>query len=229
MGYALRSFATYVDALGADGAAHRIEAMASWARRPNNASDDALHSGTKTEGSASLCAVVSPVRAEVPRCRTARLRQRGPALDAPHLHRAGDSRVVGCRASSVPLLRGVTYATLFGLLAATGLRLSEALRYLSSGCRFEVRPAPGAPDQVRQVQTAGDPTTLAALRRYASRRDRRSRVPTRRRSLSARAVGVRGACLRLRQVDRVFPQPSRTNWGGSTAAPMPHPVFMTVT
>jgi integrase len=104
-----------------------------------------------------------------------------------------------------PLLRGVIYQTLFSLLAATGLRVSEALHLfdvdvdLKSGL-LTVRRTKFA--KSRQVPV--HPSTLDALRQYRLRRDPWVAST----DATPFFVGTRGrrqgCALSLRQVDRVL-------------------------
>ena len=119
-------------------------------------------------------------------------------------------------------LRGVTYETLFGLLAATGLRVSEALHLLDvdvdlkSGLLTVRRPSSPSPARCRV-----HPSTVEALRSYRRGATPGSRAPTRRRSSSAPAVGV--GCSAERAPSRSGLRSCATNWAGSTAAPMLRP------
>jgi integrase len=106
-----------------------------------------------------------------------------------------------------PPLRGATYATLFGLLAATGLRLSEAVHLLDRDVDLKAGLL-----QVRQTKFAKSrrvpvhPTTLAALRRYVTLRDREV-ATTEDAPFFVGTRGRRHGCMpSLRQVERVFQQ-----------------------
>jgi integrase len=204
MGYALRSFAHHVDGLGVEGPL-TVEVMATWARRPKSDSD-------KPTTWARRLKTLRPF--------TRWLRQFEPCTEVPddtvfgsvdrrltpHIYteqEIADLLVAARRLC--PLLRGVTYQTLFGLLAATGLRVSEALHLfdgdvdLKSGL-LTVRRTKFA--KSRQVPV--HPSTLDALRQYRRRRDpwvaSTDETPF--------FVGTRGrrqgCALSLRQVDRVF-------------------------
>jgi len=95
---------------------------------------------------------------------------------SPYLYTDGEVRDLMAAARRLPSprrLRGPTYATLFGLLAVTGLRVGEALALDRADVDLEqalltVRRTKG--DQPRLIPL--HPTTNRALRRYARRRDR---------------------------------------------------------
>jgi len=94
----------------------------------------------------------------------------------PHIFTADeiDNLLVEC-ATLHPAggLRGTTCATIFGLIAATGLRISEATDLLRSDVDLKQRLL-----HIRHAKFGKSrwvplhPTTVAALRRYAQRRDR---------------------------------------------------------
>jgi integrase len=206
MGYALRSFAAYVDALQITGPL-RLEVMARWARCPKNASDDPLTWARRLK-------VLRPF--------TRWFRQFEPGTEvpdnaifgsvaqrlAPHIYTEQEITDLLAAAHRLqPPLRGATYETLFGLLAATGLRLSEAVHLLDRDVDLQAGLL-----QVRQSKFAKSrqgpvhPSTLAALRRYATLRDREVAAT----QTAPFFVGTRGrrhGCMpSLRQVDRVFQQ-----------------------
>jgi integrase len=104
-----------------------------------------------------------------------------------------------------PLLRGATYETLFGLLAATGLRVSEALHLLDADVDLRsglltVRRTKFA--KSRQVPV--HPSTLDALRQYRRRRDPWVASTDETPFLVGTRGRRQGCALSLRQVARVF-------------------------
>jgi len=200
MGYALRSFAASVDALQITGPL-RLEVMARWARCPKNASDDPLtwarrlkvlrpfarwfrqfEPGTEVPDNAIFGSVAQRL--------------------APHIYTEQEITDLLAAAHRLqPPLRGATDETLFGLLAATGLRLSEAVHLLDRDVDLQAGLL-----QVRQTKFAKSrqvpvhPSTLAALRDHevAATQEAPFFVGTR---------GRRHGCMpSLRQVDRVFQQ-----------------------
>lgn len=107
------------------------------------------------------------------------------------------ARVLG----PIRTLRGATYATLFGLLAATGLRVSEARHLTQADVDFD--------DAVLHIRATKfhksrlvplHPTATSALRSYALRRDRTPPPsPT-----AAFFVGARGMPLPYSSIRAVF-------------------------
>ena len=206
MGHALRSFAAYVDGLQMTGPL-RIEVMAQWARCPKNASDDPLTWARRLK-------ILRPFArwfrqfepgTEVPdNAIFGRVDQRL----APHIYTEQEiSDLLAAAHRLQPPLRGATYETLFGLLAATGLRLSEAVHLLDRDVDLKSGLL-----QVRQTKFAKSrqmpvhPSTLAALRRYATLRDREV-TATEEAPFFVGTRGRRHGCMpSLRQVDRVFQQ-----------------------
>jgi integrase len=101
----------------------------------------------------------------------------------PHLYTDAEIRALltAARALPSPLgLRGLTYATLFGLLAATGLRVSEALALDEADVALDldlltIRRTKFGKSRIVPVHRS----TTEALRQYAEARDRRlPRRPT---------------------------------------------------
>ena len=98
-----------------------------------------------------------------------------PACRAPRLLRPRDRRAAACGGEPAPAdgLRPRTYATLFGLLAATGLRVSEAIRLTQADVDLD-----GAVLRVSETKfhksrlVPFHPSTRSALAAYAKQRDR---------------------------------------------------------
>lgn len=166
MGHALRGLAVYAENHAIAGPLTR-EVMAQWARHPSNGSED-----PKTWAR----------RLKILRPFTRWLRQFEPGTEIPDAaifgsvserltpHICSEQDIANLLAAArelQPPRRGATYETLFGLLASTGLRLSEALHL----CQGDVDLKHGVLT-VRQTKFAKSrqvpvhPTTLAALRRY---------------------------------------------------------------
>lgn len=94
----------------------------------------------------------------------------------PHIYTSAEIRALLQAARQLPPtggLRGLTCATVFGLLASCGLRISEALKLTREDVEFEagrMNLFDSKFGKSRQVPL--HPTTLTALRRYAQARDR---------------------------------------------------------
>ena len=204
MGYALGSFARYIDSLETQGPL-TVEVMAAWARCPNNDSDNPLTWARRLK-------ILRPFARW--------LQQFEPGTEvpddsvfgivdqrlAPHIYTEEEiaDLLVAARGLCPPL-RGATYETLFGLLAATGLRVSEAVHLLDADVDLRsglltVRRTKFA--KSRQVPL--HPSTLEVLRAYRLLRDQQ----VARTDEGPFFVGTRGerqgCALSLRQVDRVF-------------------------
>ena len=123
--YAIRSFAHYVDDLGYEGPL-TVEIMAAWARRAKASGDSPTIWARRLKKLRPFARYLQQFdpRTEVPDHTVfGRVGQRL----APHIY--SEQEIVDLLATArglSPALRGATYETLFGLLAATGLRISEA-------------------------------------------------------------------------------------------------------
>jgi integrase len=120
---------------------------------------------------ARYCAVLDP-RVQVP---DYRLLGRGHLRVRPHVYSLAQIRLILRRARQLPThrspLRPLTYETLLGLIACTGLRLNEALRLGLSDIEFahgtvRVPASKHSPQRVLPLH----PSTLRALRRYRDAR-----------------------------------------------------------
>lgn len=204
--HTLRNFAAYVDDLGLEGPLS-IEIMAAWARCPSNGSDD-----PKTWA----------LRLKRLRPFTRWLQQFEPHTEipdnsifgsvsqrlTPHIYTDQEIADLLAVAHQLhPPLRGATYETLFGLLAATGLRVSEAVHLRNADVDLKaglltVRQTKFA--KSRQVPV--HPTTLAALRRYVTLRDRVVTVSEETPLLISTRGQHQGGMLSRHQVERIFQQ-----------------------
>jgi integrase len=203
---ALRSFARYVDGLDLS-APLSVEVMAAWARQAKTNSDDPTTWARRLKRLRPFTRWLQQFEpeTEVPDSTVF-----GPIgwRPAPHIfteQEIGDLLAAARRLE--PDLRGATYETLFGVLAATGLRVSEAVHLRQADVDLHTGLL-----TVRQTKFGKSryvplhPSTTEALRGYQGRRNL---------YLSAREdtpffVGTRGrrlGCeLSLRQVDRIFQQ-----------------------
>lgn len=171
-GLALRSFARYIDALGYHGPL-TVEIMADWARRDK-------HNSTTPITWARRLKLLRPFARYLqqfePRTEVPDESIFGPVDQrlAPHIY--SEQEIVDLLRAARQLrpdLRGAGYEALFGLLAATGLRLSEALHLCDGDVDLKtgmltVRLTKFA--KSRQVPL--HPSTIQALSRYRGLRNR---------------------------------------------------------
>lgn len=224
-GNALRSFARYVDALGHEGPL-TVEIMVAWARRAKTNSDMPATWARRLKLLRPFARYLQQFdpHTEVPDDTI--FGGVGQRL-APHIY--SEQEILDLLAAAHrldPPLRGVTYETLFGLLAATGLRVSEAVHLTDAdvdlnSALLSVRQTKFA--KSRQVPLHS--STVEALRRYRRLRNRQITV-LRETPFFAGTRGRRiGCALSLRQVRRVF-QRLRDHLGwvnrGAHAAPRIH-------
>lgn len=206
MGYALRSFAQHVDKLR-NSQPLTVETMTQWARRDRAGSNDPRTWARRLK-------ILRPF--------TRWLRQFEPGTEVPDeaiFGRVGarltphiytDQEVVDLLAAAGrlnPGLRGITYEALFGLLAATGLRVSEAVR-LSTG---DVDLKTGMltiqrTKFAKSRQVPLHPSTVTALRRYRRLRDPLIEFDHDTPFFVGSRGQHRGQGLSTRQVDRTFAQ-----------------------
>ena len=204
MGWALRSFASYINALGYRGPL-TVEIMADWARRDK-------HNSTTPITWARRLKLLRPFARYLqqfePRTEVRDESIFGPVDQrlAPHIYR--EQEIVDLLRAARQLrpdLRGASYEALFGLLAATGLRVSEALHL----CDGDVDLKTGML-MVRRTKFAKSrqvplhPSTIQALSRYRGLRNRHvERNPE-----EPFFVGTRGRHLgqrlRINAVDLIF-------------------------
>jgi integrase len=142
----------------------------------------------------------------------------------PHIYTEAEIRALldaaaQLRSVSGLRLRAHTYATLFGLLASTGLRISEALRLTPtdvdlSSAALTVRQTKFRKSRVVPLH----PTTVAALRRYADARRRRVRD----RRIETFLISDRGTPLGDRMVHHTFASlRARLGWIGRGGYALP--------
>lgn len=145
-----------------------------WATLPRTANSQLYHAKRleSLRGFARFCAIFDP-RVEVPATHLI-----GPAHRRlpPHIYSAAQIRLVLRRAAALPHLpgdplRSITFVTLIGLIACTGLRMGEALRLTETDFDLEagtlcVPRAKFSPQRVLPLH----PSTVRALRRYQSAR-----------------------------------------------------------
>jgi integrase len=205
-GYSITSFARYVDALNSQRPL-TVEVMADWARR------DKGNSNNPTTWARRLLSL---------RPFTHYLQQFDPRVEvpdntifggicqrlAPHIY--SEEEIIDLLAAARDLgpsgdLRSATYETLFGLIASTGIRVSEAVHLLNSDVDLKqgmltIRQTKFAKSRYVPLHSS----TAEALRQYLSLRNPQIEVTDE----TPFFVGTRGQRLGkhlgLRQVNRVF-------------------------
>ncbi|WP_133665034.1 tyrosine-type recombinase/integrase [Paraburkholderia sp. BL10I2N1] len=172
-GYALRSFARHVQAVDHRGALNE-EVMTDWARRDSHASEDPRTWARRLKRLRSFTRWLQQFepRTEVP---DEAIFGRLPERQAPHIYNEReivDLLAAARRLGPAPGLRGVVYETLFGLLASTGLRISEALALRNYD--VDLRRGMLTVERTKFAksrQVPMHPSTVEALRRYRWMRD----------------------------------------------------------
>jgi integrase len=204
--YALHSFARHVDTVEHHGPL-TTEIMTDWARRDKRGAGDPRTWARRLMLLRSFARWLQQFepRTEVPDDAIfGRLSERL----APHIYTEReivDLLSAARRLGPAPGLRGATYEALFGLIASTGLRVSEALQLrnvdvdLKQGT-LTVRRTKFA--KSRQVPM--HPTTVKALRHYRSQRDLSVDGTDDTPFFLATRGRRRGQNLNERQVHRVF-------------------------
>jgi len=203
---ALRSFACYVDGLELTGPLN-VEVMAAWAQRAKTNNDDPTTWARRLKrlGPFTRWLQQFAPNTEVP---DSTVFGRIGWRPAPHIFTEQEILDLLAAARRLePDLRGATYEALFGVLAATGLRVSEAVHLRQADVDLHAGLL-----TVRQTKFGKSryvplhPSTTEALRGYQGLRNL---------YLTAREdtpffIGTRGqrlGChLGLRQVDRIFQQ-----------------------
>ena len=206
MGHALRSFALHVDKLENPGPL-TVEMMAAWARCDHAGSNDPRTWARRLKILRPFARWLQQFEpcTEVPG--DAIFGRAGERL-TPHIYSEQDLVDLLAVARHLrPGLRGATYEALFGLLAATGLRVSEAL-LLRTG-DVDLKTGMLTIQRTKFAKSRQVPlhsSTVAALRRYRHQRDPLIEFA----DDTAFFVGSRGRRrghqLSARQVDRTFAQ-----------------------
>jgi integrase len=196
-GEELPHFVAFLDALGAE--VVTVELAVAWARLPEGIKPITVDYRLATvRGFARYLHAIDPAH-EIPPRGLLSVPRRRPV---PYIYTPGQlGEVLRQTERLQPPLRAATYRALFGLLAATGMRLGEAMALNRADVDFDegvvtVRHAKF--DRVRLVPL--HPSVTAALGAYASTRDRL--CPERR--VDRFFVSVRGRPLRRSEADRVF-------------------------
>ncbi len=206
-GYSVLSFARYIDALNSQEPL-TVEVMADWARQDKDNSVMPSTWARRLKHLRSFCRYLQQFepRTEVPDDSIfGRIGQRL----APHIY--SEQEIIDLLAaahnlgSTIPGLRGATYETLFGLIASTGLRVSEAVHLLDTEVDLKsgtltIRKTKFAKSRHVPLHTS----TIEALQRYRTLRNSHVEVT----DDTPFFIGTRGRHLGhgldLRQVHRVF-------------------------
>jgi integrase/recombinase XerD len=196
-GQVLPQFVAYLEASGATTVT--VELAVAWARLPERIKPITIDFRlSAVRGFARYLHAIDPA-AEIPPPGLLTVPRRRPA---PYLYPPSEiAEVLRTTRRLQPPLRAVTYRTLLGLLAATGMRLGEALAL----SRDDVDLVDGLVtirhakfDRMRLVPL--HPSVTTALRGYASRRSRLCPAPRTDRFF----LSVRGCVLRREEVERIF-------------------------
>ena len=171
--YALRSFARHIHTVGHVGPI-TIEVMADWARSDSHASSDPRTWARRLK---SLRSFMRWLQHFEPGCEVPddAIFGRLPERQVPHIYTEQeiiDLLAAARKLGPAPGLRGIVYETLFGLLASTGMRISEALALTNADVDLKqgmltIHLAKFG--KSRQVPL--HPSTVEALRLYRGRRD----------------------------------------------------------
>ena len=173
-GYSIMSFAHYIDALNSQEPL-TVEIMADWARQDQGNSNKPSTWARRLKHLRSFCRYLQQFesRTEVPDDSIfGRIGQRL----APHIY--SEQEIIDLLAAAhnlgsfIPGLRGATYETLFGLIASSGLRVSEAVHRLDTDVDLKSGML-----TIRQTKFAKSrhvpihPSTIEVLKHYRSKRN----------------------------------------------------------
>ena len=205
--YALRSFARHVQSV-----AHRgpltVEVMADWARHDSHGSIDPSTWARRLKQLRSFTRWLQQFepRTEVP---DDAIFGRLPERLAPHIYSEQeivDLLAAARRLGPMPGLRGVVFETLFGLIACSGLRVSEALALRNVD--VDLKRGMFTVHQTKFAKSRQVPmhlSTVEALRRYRWLRDLSGESAQEDAPFFVGTRGRRrGLPLSTRQLDRVF-------------------------
>jgi integrase len=172
-GYGLLAFARFADQT-APGQPITVALALRWATRQPALPITVASRLSIIRGFAGFCITFDPRTEAIP----ARLTNGRPRRRAPHVYTSEQLRLILRRTDSLgpwrTNLRPITYRTLIGLLACTGLRTCEALRlhdedFDATGGTLRVPPTKFTPTRILPLH----PSTVQALRRYQTIRRKR--------------------------------------------------------
>jgi integrase len=208
-GYAVLSFARYIDTLNTQEPL-TVEIMANWARQDKIHGDQPSTWARRLKNLRSFCRYLQQFepRTEVP---DDNIFGRVGLRLAPHIY--SEQEIIDLLAAAhnldsfIPGLRGATYETLFGLIASTGLRISEALHLLDSDVDLKLGLL-----TIRKTKFAKSryvplhPSCVEVLKQYRSRRNIHIHVTEDTPFFISTRGRLLGQRLDSRQVRRVFIQ-----------------------
>jgi integrase/recombinase XerD len=165
----LENFVAFVERAGAERITVELAVM--WARLPADAHPHWWRRRLGiVRGFARYLATVDPA-SEVP---SVDLLAAHRARVAPYIYAPGEVRALMAAARALtPPLRAAAYETVIGLIAATGLRLGEALGLDRADVDLDGGALHVRAGQTKQREVPLHPTTTEALENYARLRDRR--------------------------------------------------------
>jgi integrase len=205
--YALRSFARHVQTVSHHGPL-TVEIMADWARHDSHGSTDPLTWARRLKLLRSFLRWLRQFepRTEIP---DDAIFGRLPERQAPHIYSEReiiDLLAAARRLGPTPGLRGVVFETLFGLIASTGMRISEALSLHNED--VDLKYGMLTIHQTKFGKSRQVPmhlSTVEALRRYRRLRELAGESAQENAPFFVATRGRRrGLPLSTRQVDRVF-------------------------
>jgi integrase len=206
MGYALHSFAHHVDILENPGPL-TVEMMAEWARRDRAGSNDPRTWARRLKLLRPFTGWLQQFepRTEVPD--DAIFGRSGERL-TPHIYSVQELVDLLAAARHLrPDLRGATYEALFGLLAATGLRVSEAVLLRTGDVDLKTGMLTVQRTKfAKSRQVPLHPSTVEGLKRYRRLRDPLIEFTEDTPFFVGSRGRRRGHGLSTRQIDRMFAQ-----------------------
>jgi integrase len=218
VGRLLLQFARYADRNGQQGHL-TIQLAIRWAKLPRKAPRSYwARRLSLVRGFAEHCAILDP-DTEIP---SSDAFGRGYCRITPYIYTSAEIATLVAAARNLPPRKGLrphTYATLFGLLACTGLRLREALKLTRSDVDWKRGLLTIRQTKFRKSRLVPlHPTAVRAMRAYAQARNRFYPVAT----TEAFFVTVRGTSLCDATVRGAFSQlRKQLSWAGHGGRPWP--------
>jgi integrase/recombinase XerD len=208
-GYLLADFVAFLEMTGAERITNDLSVM--WACRPGASARYHMERLSMVRGFARYLATIDPA-SEIPPADLLHARQiRNP----PYLYSGREiGELIAAAAALTPALRGATYRTVIGVMAASGLRIGETLALDRGDVDLElgvlhIRDGKGR----RHRDVPVHDTTAEVLRDYARLRDRACPRP-KTLAFFISAIGARITAGRFHKtlrklIAQVDPQPGR--------------------